>query len=41
MTLIDIKGKPAKTKNAIKQNDDGTITVFGNDFVAKVFIKKQ
>ena len=41
MTLINIKGKPAKTKNCIKQNKDGTITVFGNDFVAKVFIKNN
>ena len=39
MQLISIRGKPAKTKGKVRKNRDGTLTVFGSDFVAKVAIK--
>ena len=41
MRLIRIQGKPARIKNTFKINSDGTITIFGSDFLAKVYIEKK
>lgn len=36
--LLNIDGRPAKTKNKVKKKDK-YITVFGSDFIAKGYFK--
>lgn len=40
LVLIDIKGRPARTKNKVVEKN-GIITFYGTDFVAKMFLKKR
>ena len=39
LVLIDIKGRPARTKNKVVEKN-GIITFYGTDFVAKLFLKR-
>lgn len=38
--LANVKGKPARTKNEIVYKGN-KVTIFGSDFVAKGYLKKE